>query len=288
MLAREQRAFLARNRRDWVEHLLQVRDFLGEGLECADPQRPILILGAGSGLEVPWDRAPKGSTGWDADPFSRVRTLLRHGRRAPWVFGDITGAFVPLQCAAQRAVRESWSGRRRRWEIARLRLAALLPSLPVEPLPLEAWIAHHHPGTILAANFMGQLAPLAQRIVEGAFAPEGPWGFDPDEVDPLAVALDLWTARLLKRLLEVLQESDARLWMVHDRAVLGEGPMVELGAFTAEWKAQLRAAGPLEIIDPLVGVDVMAALQGRPLLHGKRWLWPLGPGQLHVVEALAC
>ena len=286
MLARQQRAFLARNRREWVEHLLRIRDFLGEGLQRADPEGPTLILGAGSGLEIPWAKAPQGTVGWDADPTSRLRTLFRHGRWAPWVFGDLTGAFAPLRSAAQRAVRESWSGRRRRWEIARVRLQALLPSLPVEPLPLKAWIQNQRPGTILAANFMGQLGPLAQRVVEGAFAPEEPWECDPDEADPLAEALDLWTARLVRALLEVLRESGAELWMVHDRAVLTGDPLPELAAFAPDWRAQLRSPEPLEIVDPLAGVDVLETI-GLPLLRGERWLWPLEPEQLHLVEALA-
>lgn len=286
MLARQQRAFLARDRREWGEHLLRIRDFLGEGLEGANPELPVLILGAGSGLEIPWTKAPGGTVGWDADPFSRLRTLLRHGRWAPWVFGDITGALAPLRLAAQRAVRESWSGRRRRWEIARVRLTALLPSLSAEPLLLKAWIKAHHPGSILAANFMGQLAPLAQRIVEDSFAPEGPWEWDPEEADPLAEALDLWTARMVRGLLDALQGSGAELWMVHDRAVLTGDPP-ELGLFTLDWKAQLRATQALEIVDPLAGVDVVQTFGGLPLLRGERWFWPLGPDQLHLVEALA-
>jgi len=287
LLAREQRSFLARDRRGWAEHLGRVREFLGAGLERADPGRPTVILGAGSGLELPWAKAPRGTIGWDADPFSRARTLLRHGRWAPWVFGDITGAFGPFEAAARRAVRESWSGRRRQWRVARLRLAALLPSLPVEPFPLKAWIAEHRPGTILAANFMGQFAPVAQRVVERVFAPEDPWESDAENPDPLAEALDIWTAKLLRGVLTVLRESGAELWLVHDRAVLGGELAVELGPFTSDWRAQLRAPGLLEMVDPLVGVDMLATLEGLPLVRAERWFWPLGPGQLHLVEALA-
>jgi len=286
-LAREQKAFLARDRDAWGDHLLRIRDFLGMGLDRAEGRLPVLILGAGSGLEVPWSRAPKGAVGWDGDPFSRVRTLLRHGRWAPWVFGDITGALGPLRAATQRAVRESWSGRRRPREIARRRLSALLPSLPAEPLDLECWIAARHPGMILGANFMGQLAPLAQRMIEGVFAPEVPWDSDPDAPDFLAEALDLWTARLLRQLLTTLERSGAELWLVHDRAVLGGEVDVRLGEFHADWRRQLQAEGPLEAWDPLAGVDMVAALGTRSPLRQERWLWPVGPGQLHLVEALA-
>jgi len=287
MLAREQRAFLARERQDWVEHLIRVRDFLAAGLEGAEDGSPVLILGAGSGLEVPWGRAPKGTVGWDADPFSRMRTLLRHGRWAPWVFADITGAFAPLRAAAERSVRESWSGRRRRRDAARMRLAALLPSLPVEPILLEEWIQTHQPRTILAANFMGQLAPLAQRILEASFGPEDPWESDPERADALAEALEAWTARVVGRFLETLGRSSARLWLVHDRAVLGGERPAMLGPFTVDWKAQLQGEGPFEAWDPLGGVDVLASLGNRLPLRQERWLWPLAQDQLHIVEALA-
>ncbi len=285
-LTREQKAFLARDRGSWGEHLQRIRNFLGAGLDRAEAARPTLILGAGTGLEVPWGRAPKGTVGWDGDPFSRLRTLLRHGRWAPWVFGDITGSFGPLREAAQRAVRESWSGRRRPREIARKRLSALLPSLSVAPTALEAWIAIHRPRTILGANFMGQLAPLAQRIIEGVFAPEDPWESNPDESDFLTEALDQWTVRLLRQLLATLERSGAELWLVHDRAVLGGERTVRLGEFQSDWRCQLQAEGPLEAWDPLAGVNVVAALGTRSPLRQERWLWPVGPGQLHLVEAL--
>jgi len=285
-LAREQKAFLARDRAAWMDHLERVRGFLGMGLERAKATRPTLILGAGSGLEVPWSRAPKGTVGWDGDPFSRLRTVLRHGRWAPWVFGDITGALGPLRAAAQRAMRETWSDRRRPREIARRRLAALLPSLSVAPTALEGWITHRRPGLVLGANFMGQLAPLAQRMIEGVFAPEEPWDSDPDAPDFLAEALDLWTARLLRQLLTTLERSGAELWLVHDRVVLGGEVSVRLGEFHADWRCQLQAEGPLEAWDPLAGVDVVAALGTRSPLRQERWLWPVGPGQLHLVEAI--
>lgn len=283
----EQRAFLARDRRGWDEHLFRIREFLGQGLAEADPERPLLILGAGSGLELPWRRAPQGSVGWDADPLSRLRTFLRHGRWAPWVFGDLTGQFDPLRRAALRAVRESWSGRRRGLDVARRRLTALLPSLPADPAPLQGWVRRHQPGTILAANFMGQLGPMAQRILEAAFSPEDPWESDPERVDDLAVALEAWTARQVRSLLECLAASGAQLWLVHDRAVLGGERPVVLGSFAAQWETQLRGDGPLEAWDPLGGVDVLEALPGRSMTRAERWLWPVGPGQLHLVEALA-
>lgn len=106
LLAREQRAFLGRDRRAWDSHLAQVRSFLGAGLARADRGRPVWVLGAGSGLEVPWAIAPPGAAGWDADPWSRLRTFLRHRRWPRWEFTDLTGAMAGLDDLARRCARE--------------------------------------------------------------------------------------------------------------------------------------------------------------------------------------
>lgn len=290
LLRREQAAFLARDRAAWTDHLDQVRTFLGEGLQAADPTRPVLILGAGSGLEVPWALAPPHSIGWDADPWSRARTFLRHGRWAPWVFEDLTGGLVALAAAARRAVGEPWSGRRRAPRAAALRLAGLLPSLQPEPRALQAWIEAQRPGAILAANVMGQFGAVAERVVEAAFSPASPWVGDPEQPDALALALEAWTRRALVAFLGALAASEADLWLVHDRGVVfGEGPMA-LGPWADPWTGQLQGGrGAWEVSDPLAGLDVVAELSGtgRTPRHRDRWLWPLAPGQAHLVEALA-
>ena len=258
LLRREQWAFLARDRSAWGEHLARVRAFLGEGLQAADPSRPVLILGAGSGLEVPWALAPPDTTGWDADPWSRARTALRHRRWAPWVFADLTGGLAELEATARRAARESWTGRRRDPEVAALRLAGLLPSLWPDPAPLRAWIAAHRPGTILVANVMGQFGVVAERLVESAF-------------------------------LEVLAESGADLWLVHDRAVIFSGGGLELGPWEEVWGRQLTSEGaPIEASDALAGLELPPLLTagGREVVRRERWLWPVAPGQRHLIEAL--
>jgi len=290
LLRREQRAFLARDRGAWGDHLGRVRAFLGEGFLAADPARPLLVLGAGSGLEVPWTLAPPLAEGWDADPWSRVRTWLRHLRWAPWTFEDATGGLADLEATVRRALEEPWSHRHRDPRAAARRLAGLLPSLHPHPAALAAWIEGHRPGTILAANLMGQFGVVAEALVEAAFGKASPWEGDPERPDPLAEALEAWTARAVAAFLAVLAQSGADLWLIHDRAVVFNGGCLELGPWADAWTGQFRAGTPpLEARDPLAGVDVLAELARRPGLRIEaktRWLWDLAPGQRHLVEAL--
>ncbi|MBI1751559.1 MAG: hypothetical protein HY014_16880 [Acidobacteria bacterium] len=289
LLRREQFAFLARDRSVWREHLDKTRAFMGEGLQAADPSRPVLILGAGSGLEVPWALAPPRTTGWDADPWSRLWTAARHRRFPLWVFEDLTGGLDDLERTARRAIAEPWSGHRRDAETAAKRLAGLLPFLRPNPEALRAWIAAHRPGTILAANVMGQFGAVAERVVEAAFG-LAPWDPDPERRDPLMEAMEAWTRRAVLGFLAALQESGADLWLVHDRAVVfNDGPL-QLSPWKDGWTDQVAAAGgAIEASDALAGVDVPAALagSGRVPVRKERWLWPVAAGQRHLIEALA-
>ena len=285
-LACEQRAFLGRDRARWGEHLAQVRAFLGEGLRGARPGAPPVILGAGSGLEVPWRLAPPATVGWDADPWSRWRTLLRHGRLAPWVYQDLTGGMAALYATAMRTARQPWSGRIRTSVVASRRLAGLIDGLEPAPEPLRAWLRQHRPGTILAANVMGQFGVGAQRAVERAFRGHYPWVPDPDQPDPLLEALNRWTARAVRAFLGALLDSGAELWLIHDRGVLFGATPVRLGPMDASWVAQILPSGPVEASDPLCGVDVLEEIGPRQVSGHQRWLWPVAPGQMHVMEAL--
>ncbi len=287
----EQLAFLRRDRALWQSHLDKIRGFLGMGLARAR-QGPVLILGAGTGLEIPWEMAPQATWGWDADPWSRFGTLLRHRRLAPWKTGDITGVLSDFECLTQRALKESWSGRRRSPDIATCRLKALLESYEPRPADLEHWIESHQPKTILAANFMGQITHLLQSRVEKHWLPHNPWQTDPEQSDPLLEAVDAFGARTIRALLDVLKQSGAELWLVHDRATMdGFKAGASLGPFDPDWRSQLGAAMPaaghLEAYDPLAGVDIWGVFAGRTCLKAERWLWPVGEGQVHLMEALA-
>jgi hypothetical protein len=289
LLSREQVAFLARDHSAWGEHLARVRAFLGRGLQSADPARPVLILGAGSGLEVPWALAPPQTTGWDGDPWSRALTALRHHRWPPWVFKDLTGGMAGLDASVRRSVLVPQSGQRRTREGAKRRLAGLLPFLQPDPEALRNWIGVHGPGTILVANVMGQFGVVAEKLVESSFG--GPlWDPDPEREEPLVAELEAWTARAIKAFLAVLVESGADLWLVHDRAVVFTGGPLELGPWEEAWTRQLRTVGSyLEAHDALAGVDVAALLLGRGLNVAEqgRWLWPVAPGQRHLIETFA-
>jgi hypothetical protein len=249
----------------------------------------VLILGAGSGLEVPWDLAPEQTWGWDADPWSRLRTALRHRRWPAWVFGDLTGGLAALEAAAARCLREPWAkGHLRPRQRALARLAGLMPSLEADGADLGAWIESHQPGAILSANVMGQFGVVAQRLIEGILGP-WPWVEDPEAPDPFGEALDAWIARAVRVHLERLAGSSAALRLVYDRGVIHGGSDLALGGWRELWTEQVEGLGRAEVEDPLCGVDPLAEFtrRGRIPDRRERWLWPVAAGQTHLVEAIA-
>jgi hypothetical protein len=285
-LATEQLAFLGRPRGTWDAHLARTRGFLGQGLQEADPGKPVLILGAGSGLEVPWDAAPRGTVGWDADPWSRIRTFIRHRRWVPWVFADITGGLADLEALVRRNASQPWSGKRVRRDVAAARIAGLLHSLRPEPKELRAFLESRRPGTVLAANLMGQFGVVAQRCVERAFGKGSPWNADPEAHDALAEALDDWTARAIRAVLSVLRDSGANLWLVHDRASFQGTANLELRPFSPIWRNQIGGSGDIDASDALCGVEVGDEI-GVEADIWERWLWPIAEDQVHLMEAMA-
>lgn len=281
----EQSAFLRRRNREWAGHLNRIRAFIGESLQRADPDRPVLILGAGSSLEVPWDLAPRQSTGWDLDPGSRMRTLLRWRRWPGWVFEDITGGLGELQTLTRRSLYEPGSTRLRDPELAARRLAGLIRSLSPEPRALRQWLEVHRPALVVGANWMGQLGVVAQRTVEREFRHASPWVEDPEEPDPLSEALDLWVRRAVQAHIELLKTCGADLCLIYDRAVIHGDTPFQLGPFQPDWTRQLQSPDWLTISDPLAGLDMGSMLE-KPI-QWERWLWTISPEQRHVMEAMA-
>ena len=288
LLAMEQISFMTRSRRHWGGHLSRARAFAAEALKSADSSRPLLILGAGWGLEIPWRFAPPSTFGWDAEPLSRLATFLRHQRWPPWIFDDATGAFEELDKVARRAqLMYSYSQKRTVRDSAR-RIAGLLPSVAPSAKTLGDWIREYRPGTIICANMMGQIRPMAYRIVEKAFGARNPWEDDPEKPDPLQSALDEWTARALRAILAVLQQSGSHLYLLHDRGAIHQDAQISLGGWSDSWTEQLITdENVLEVSDPLAGVDILRELGALACKYSERWIWTLGQGQIHVVEALA-
>jgi len=287
ILALEQFFFLWRSRKHWGTHLNLARDFFKSALENADPTRVVLIVGAGWGLEIPWSHAPIGTFGWDLDPLSRIGTYLRHRRMPPWIFDDITGAFAELDKVSRRTqvLEAKWIPRPA--HLAARRLSGLIPSIAPSTKALEAWIQEYRPKTIICANILGQIKPMAHHIVELAFKPRTPWVTDQDLADPLHTALDNWSAKTVRAILSVLRQSGSNLYLLHDRGVIHQDVDVSLGEWADPWTKQLRTSQRyLEASDPMPGVDILKELGNLRCQHKNRWLWPLGPQQIHVMEAL--
>lgn len=155
-----------------------------------------------------------------------------------------------------------------------------------EPQALRERLAAPPPGTILSANVMGQFGAVAQRLLGRHL---GPWWEEPFPPADLAEALDGWVARLLRAHLQALADSGAELWLVYDRGVVHGGENLALGPWSEPWPEQINGRGRAELEDPLAGVDPITLLSaaGRTLHRQERWLWPLAPGQAHLVEATA-
>jgi hypothetical protein len=231
LLAKEQNSFVRRPHRHWGAHLSRAREFIASALKNADPARPTLILGAGPGLEIPWRSAPANTFGWDAAPYSRLRTFIRHRRWPPWIFKDLTSAFEQLDVVSRRVQVLEGRFSLRPVDRAAKRLAGLLPSVPYTPKALEAWIGEYRPGTIICANVLGQIKPLAYRIVELAFKPRTPWVADQDLADPLQEALEIWISKVLVSILHILRQSGSNLYLLHDRGVVHQDADIALGGW---------------------------------------------------------
>jgi len=132
---------------------------------------------------------------------------------------------------------------------------------------------------------MGQFGAVAQDLL-GAHL--GAWWAEPFPPEELTDALEGWLVRVLRAQLATLARSGAELWLVYDRGVVHGGEAIALGPWREPWPEQLLGLGHAELEDPLAGVDVLAELerQGCRVDRKERWLWPVAPGQLHMVEAV--
>jgi len=114
-----------------------------------------------------------------------------------------------------------------------------------------------------------------------------PWVSDPELHDPLQEALDEWNAKMLRAILGVLRDSNAALFLLHDRAIIHHEADVALGEWADTWQGQLKTSERfLEASDPLSGVDFINELNGLDCRAKERWIWPLARKQIHVVEAI--
>jgi hypothetical protein len=287
LFAKEQISFLRRPRRHWGAHLRQAREFIGAALKNADPAGKALVLGAGWGLEVPWRLAPKDTAGWDADPLSRLGTFLRHMRWPPWVFEDVTGALAELDKVACRMQMFDGTWTYRPAEAAARRLAGLLPSIAPRLGLLQRWLQENKPCTVICANMLGQIKPVAYKIAENAFEKRNPWIDDQDRRDPLQEELDAFATKMARAVLATLRQSGANLCLLHDRGVIHQEADLALGEWADPWTAQLRtSADSLEVSDPLPGIDVLQEMKELKCRRRARWIWPVGPAQIHIIEAL--
>jgi hypothetical protein len=75
---------------------------------------------------------------------------------------------------------------------------------------------------------------------------------------------------------------------LHDKAVIHEEVVLGLGEWAGSWADHIiNSEKLLAASDPLCGVDFIEELKDLKCLSKERWIWPLGPRQTHIVEALA-
>ena len=202
------------------------------------------------------------------------------------MFQDLTGGLDELAALAWRTARQPWSGRVRATRAATRRLAGLVgrPGSAARAAPDLDRPAP--PGDHPGGQRHGPVRGGGPAAGGARFQGRPPWTPDPELPDPLEQALQAWTARAVRAWLAALLESGADLWLIHDRGVVYGSAPVGLGPLEPDWTAQLRADEPLEVSDPLCGVDLVREIQARTPTRHQRWLWPVAPGQTHVMEAM--
>ncbi|WP_308911448.1 hypothetical protein [Pseudokordiimonas caeni] len=103
----------ARHRRQaeaWAPHLTRTRDIIRDHLGFADPAEPIVVLGAGLGLDLPLgalDAHPAGALLIDAVRLPAMRKRLRAYDNLGFELHDVTGLIRPYAQAKDGAAVEA-------------------------------------------------------------------------------------------------------------------------------------------------------------------------------------
>jgi hypothetical protein len=88
-----------RQKKAWHQHLLNTRAAIAAAVEKADPTEPILVLGAGLGLDLPLaalNKHPAGALLCDAVFTPQLRFRMRTFRNLSFEVADATGLLAPF------------------------------------------------------------------------------------------------------------------------------------------------------------------------------------------------
>jgi len=88
-----------RNRKHWQAHTNTVKRIISEKLKLADADKPIMLLGAGLGLDIPFtalNNHPAGAILVDAVLTPQMRSQIRRFKNLSFRCIDITGFLAPF------------------------------------------------------------------------------------------------------------------------------------------------------------------------------------------------
>lgn len=88
-----------RHKKSWQSHLENTQRIIGEQLAVADTAEPILVLGAGLGLDLPIEtlaQHPSGSLLCDAVETPTIRKKIKKHNNLSFEISDLTGLLAPF------------------------------------------------------------------------------------------------------------------------------------------------------------------------------------------------